>query len=290
MDSARDPSLTKFVAIATKLAAAGVAAPRILASDLNQKFLLLEDFGDNLYLNVINDINCDAMYGSALQALVQMQLNFQDAHTTLEHFNYDFIIKQMEVFKTWFVETHLQRQLPDSDTQIIVNFARWYANFVQQQPLSFVHLDYHSRNLLLLPTATTANLPDSATTGILDFQDAMFGPTVYDLVSLFQDAYISWDPSKVATWLKSYQNLTQPHQQLAYKNFAALMTAFNIVGLQRHLKNLGVFARLMHRDQKPNYLQHIPQLLSYIHATLKQYDFPEVVAIGGLLRKLGVVG
>lgn len=272
MNSEKDPSLNKFIYIAKQLKEIQISAPEILAENKEHGLLLLEDFGDNLYLNSLTHNTCDNLYLDALRALSTMQLNFKE-HATLPQFNLDFVKQQLGVFTTWYLNTHLKIKLSSTEEKIIEDFSLWFTEFLNNQPKSFVHLDYHSRNLIVL---------EKNTPGVLDFQDAMFGPTVYDLVSLFQDAYISWDRSKIEKWLKIYLDMTK-NSSLSYKNFNSLLEAFDIIGLQRHLKNLGVFARLYHRDNKSNYLKDIPQLLSYIQETLDKYNIPEIKNIKNLL-------
>ena len=166
---------------------------------------------------------------------------------------------------------------PGVSTLYLDKLADFFTKVFANQPQTFVHLDYHSRNLLVVKDGSTnKNTYEINIPGVIDFQDAMIGPSVYDLASLFQDAYISWDRIKIEEWLNEY-NIIVKNTKLEYKDTASLIKAFDIVGLQRHIKNLGIFARLHHRDNKSNYLNDIPMLLKYIEMAYNRY--PELAEL-----------
>jgi len=253
-------NLDQFIHIAQHLQAQGLNAPLIVAAAKEQGLLLLADLGDELYLNLLNEATAESLYLPALQALLIMQKSQASA---LAVFDQAFMVTQLEVFRHWYLETHLQLKLK-ADTQKMLNqiFA-WLCAEILQQPYVFTHFDYHSRNLLQVPDQTL---------GILDFQDAMHGPITYDLSSLLKDSYIQWPRDQVKNWVKNFYQLALNEKLLHNTSFEVFWHWFEITGLQRHLKNLGVFARLHHRDGKPHYLQHLPLLLHYIQEVCESYQ------------------
>lgn len=262
MDSNNDPSLEKFIKISEYLSTCGVSVPRIFEKDLDKRFLLLSDFGDDLYLNVLTNNNSDHLYSLALSSLAKIQKkDLTKFFLNFANFSDAFISNQLNVFTEWYLKKHKGFELSVLDLKFINKLSKWFAKIFANMPQAFVHLDYHSRNLLVLKE----NSP-----GIIDFQDAVIGPTVYDLASLFQDAYIFWPRQKVETWLQEY-NALLIGTNLAYKNMSDLYRDFDFVAVQRHLKNLGIFARLYHRDKKEKYLKDIPLLLEYIKSICDKY-------------------
>lgn len=290
MDSKHDTSLEKFVDICIAMKKCNVNTSKIILQDMQERYLLLEDFGDDLYLSILNKNpnNADRLYKDAIDALINLQTNFDCTKHQFKSFSLEFIKQQLGVFQEWYLEKNLKINASAEIKQLLDDLAIWLYTFFAKQPQCFVHLDYHSRNLI----HTNKNNP-----GILDFQDAMIGPSVYDLVSLFQDAYISWDSKKIYEWLNYYNNIVLNKDlksknlqnnianALGYSDINTLIEAFYIVGLQRHLKNLGVFSRLSIRDNKQNYLQHIPLLLKYIEITLENYDQSCLKGLRDLLKK-----
>lgn len=274
MDSKNDPSLERYVEMYNALKKCDVSVPKIIAKDFDKRYLLLEDFGDDLYLNNLSN-NTDKLYKDAISSLIRMQANFDYKNNSLPKFELKFIKDQLSVFSEWYVTKHLGLEFEQHENKLMDDIALWFYNYFEKLPQSFVHKDYHSRNLMLIKN----NNP-----GILDFQDAMLGPNVYDLVSLFQDAYISWNKSRVYNWLTEYNNLVKG-SYLEYKSIEDLTNSFYVVGLQRHIKNLGIFARLCHRDNKPEYLKHIPQLLKYIFNTCQSVQEPIISEFGAMLSK-----
>lgn len=270
------PETTKpFIEIAQLFKNQGLTVPDIIAGDIEQGFLLLSDFGDDLYLQVLKNtskiaLSCDRLYQEALSALLKIHrcqpVGLTDA---LSDFDQPFMYRQLEIFKTWYLEKHLGSQNILSVDQL---FSTWETlesiiqhmiHTILSQPKVLMHRDYHSRNLMVL---------ENDTPGILDFQDAMIGPITYDLVSLLQDCYIAWPRKKVLEWALNFKKmlidatLLSPHVQ--DKQFIQWL---DWTGLQRHLKNLGVFSRLHYRDGKSRYLSDIPMLLKYIAETCHRY-------------------
>ncbi|MEM6405707.1 MAG: phosphotransferase [Pseudomonadota bacterium] len=242
-----------FVDCAARLHAAGVHVPHIMAQDLAQGFLLLEDLGDRLYLHELTTENADTLYGAACRALIRMQ----SAGVTAGLAQYDAILlrQELQLFEDWFLHAYLRLTLtPAEQTMLHTCFTALVEQAVQQ-PQVLVHRDFHARNLLVCAT-------DSP--GIIDFQDAVLGPVTYDLVSLWRDSYIAWSPERVDTWLADYTEQAIAQGMLTVEQGSQMPRWFDWMGVQRQLKIAGIFARLHLRDGKSSYLADIPQTLAYI--------------------------
>ncbi len=247
-----------FAKMAALLAQQGLQVPKVLYSDLDQGFLVLTDFGDRLYLGELTEASADQLYQKAFTALHTIQTCFP----ILPLFDRDFFDRQLGIFEEWYLKKH---QKFSHESQDLLNpiyeklFEVW-----QAQPQVFVHRDYHSRNLMILPE-------DSP--GILDFQDAMIGPITYDLVSLLQDCYISWPRERVQNWVLDFYDAAQEKKRFNRQvSDAEFLRWFDFTGVQRHLKNLGIFTRLHYRDNKSGYLKDIPQVLKYIFEACDRYS------------------
>jgi N-acetylmuramate 1-kinase len=254
MDAPPDKENCKpFIDIAERLHNSGLNAPQIVASDLEQGFLLLTDLGSQLYLSALNT-QVEKLYGEALVALQRMH-----THTSSEGlppYDHALLHREMDLFTDWLVDKHLNLSLSEADQERLEQCFKLLSNSALSQPQVFVHRDYHSRNLMLTPQ----NNP-----GILDFQDAVKGPVTYDLVSLLRDCYIAWPFERVNNWAKAYYKQAQQagilEKGIDEKQF---LHWFDWMGIQRHLKASGIFARLYHRDGKAGYLKDIPRTLNYI--------------------------
>jgi aminoglycoside/choline kinase family phosphotransferase len=255
-------NLPCFIKIAAQLDTLGLMVPKIHAKNEEQGLLLLSDLGDELYLNHLNNDTADHLYQQAMNALLQLQSS-PNTLEALPIFNEDFIVQQLHnTFRVWYLETHLQLKLSPGTLEMLSKTFQWIAQEIQAQPYTLTHMDYHSRNLMVL---------DTGQPGILDFQDAMLGPITYDLSSLLKDSYIHWARPRVLQWLEYYYQQAQLKGLLPTQSFSQFLHSFEITGLQRHLKNLGIFARLNYRDNKPQYLQHVPLLLQYSSDVLLNY-------------------
>lgn len=247
--------LKPFIHIAQVLAKAHVAIPKVIATDLEQGFLLLSDFGDQLLLEVLKPETVDWYYKQAIDTLLKIQ-GCSIADPQLPAFDYQFMMQEMNLCSQWFFKDYLKLELTSEESLLLSNSMDWIASKVASQPITFIHRDYHSRNLMVIQQYGNQDL------GIIDFQDAMRGPITYDLVSLLKDCYISWPREKIIHWVHYYYE----SQPLANKYFAPneFIQAFDFCGLQRHLKVLGVFCRLYLRDDKPGYLTDLPLVLKYV--------------------------
>jgi aminoglycoside/choline kinase family phosphotransferase len=244
---------TPFVQVETLLRDAGLHAPEILALDLEQGFLLLEDLGSRSYLDALNDASVDALYGDALQALLTMQRKVPV--TRLPPYDRALLEREMQLFDQWLLHRHLGIVLDAPARQVLRTAVETLVENALAQPVVCVHRDYHSRNLMVV---------DGLNPGIIDFQDAVAGPVSYDLVSLLRDCYVRWDDARVDAWVEGYWNNARAAGMLADVTLAQLLSWFDLMGVQRHLKAAGIFARLYHRDGKPGYLGDIPRTLGYI--------------------------
>lgn len=249
-----------FVHAANVFGASGVSVPVIHAADLEQGFLLLSDFGNQTYLSRLNAETAPALYREAWQALVRLQLASRPAD--FAPYSRELLLRELMLYPDWYVARHKGITLSDEDRATMMTaFERILANNLAQ-PTVTVHRDFHSRNLMVL---------DAASPGILDFQDAVHGPITYDLVSLLRDAYISWDEAQILDWTIRYWQDARQAGLPVRDDFADFYRDFEWMGLQRHIKVLGIFARLYHRDGKSNYLKDMPLVLEYTRQALRRY-------------------
>ena len=253
-----------FIEIADYLARMDLNSPRVLDADLERGFLLLTDLGSTLYLSELrNDCSCaNKLYEDAISALVRMQRLGAEFQSRLPPYDEKLLSFELSLFHDWLCERHLKIEFTESDEGQWQECCRLLIENALQQAKVFVHRDYHSRNLML----TGANNP-----GILDFQDAVEGPLTYDLVSLLKDCYVRWPGERVSAWaLQFYDQLDgRLIEQLDAEQF---IRHFDLMGIQRHLKAAGIFARLMHRDGKTGYMPDVPRALEYIEALKGKYD------------------
>ncbi len=259
----------EFVAVARWLGAQGVTAPVVQAADLARGYLLLPDLGDRQYLPELNAASADALYGDALRALLLMQRGDTAGFVDWQLPDYDaeLLQREMALFPEWFVEKLLGHALDDSERALLADtFARLTDNALAQ-PQVFVHRDYHARNLLVLAQGNP---------GVLDFQDAVRGAITYDLVSLLRDCYIRWPEARVRGWALAYRDQARAAGLIDEVDDAAFLRWFDLMGLQRHIKVLGIFARLWLRDGKAGYLKDLPLVIHYTLDVAGRY--PELAA------------
>ncbi len=263
-----------FVAIAKALHPLGLEVPQILAEDITQGFMLISDFGDQQYLSVLNENNADALYKTALQSLTLMQACRKVPNWTLPAFDHSFMLRELKEFKHWFVERYLELPLTTQEETLLQTTFDRLCSTAGQQPQVFIHRDYHSANLMVLPDKQA---------GILDFQDASIGPLTYDLVSLLRDCYIDWPDEKVQTWAGHYYELLFDGQHLKAISKEQFLSWFDWMGLQRHMKALFIFARKYLRDRVPRYLHYLPRTLNYVVKISARY--PELRAFHHYVRE-----
>lgn len=245
-----------FVQIATELHELGLNVPKVLAKDLAQGFLLLSDLGTKTYLSVLNENNAEQLYLDALQPLISLQTKANPAH--LPAYDDKLLAFEMSLFKDWLAEKHCDLSMNNLDNQIWLEAQNVLIKSALAQPKVYVHRDYHSRNLMFSDGSFGKN------PGILDFQDAVAGPLTYDAVSMLRDCYVVWPAEQVLEWQRQYFLLLVEAGKLSKDEWQGFVEAFDLMGIQRHLKAAGIFARLYHRDGKDGYLKDIPPTLDYI--------------------------
>lgn len=242
-----------FIDVSKRLLEAGLNVPEVLAQDLERGFLLLTDLGCDLYLTLLSAETVERLYADAIKRLVTMQKQARIAH--LPPYDRRLLREEMELFRVWLVGQELGIALNPQQHKLLDRAFDLLADSALAQPQVFVHRDYHSRNLLY----TTQNNP-----GILDFQDAVLGPVSYDPVSLLRDCYIHWPIEQVEAWAFGYYEQARQASLIPHISADVFLRWFDLMGVQRHLKASGIFARLWHRDGKPGYLPDVPRTLSYI--------------------------
>lgn len=262
-----------FIAIATAMAGTGVHVPEIIDKELDAGFLLLSDLGERQYLPALNDATVDTLYGDALQALLLLQ-QARPPEGLLPAYSRKLLLTEMNLFPEWFIRGYLKLTIaPEVNEQMHAVF-RQLADQALSQPQVWVHRDYHSRNLMVMDADDAADQSGviQYNPGILDFQDAVLGPICYDLVSLLRDCYIQWPASRVEGWVSDYYICLLERRLLpAGTSLAEFRRWFDWMGVQRHLKAIGIFARLKIRDDKPGYIADIPRTLKYILQVSRVY-------------------
>ena len=297
-----------FLHIAQLFQDAGIHVPHVYAHDLKQGFLLLSDLGNTTYLQALGEGSADtarALYGAATDTLIKIQLATRE--NELPPYNEAVLLREMRLFPEWYITKHLNVTLSEAQhAKLETVFARIVANNLAQ-PKVYVHRDYHSRNLMVVdsnryphfphtnPDGTTSHSTKPASgqvagyppageganaslredclisPGILDFQDALYGPITYDLASLFKDAYIRWEEAEIIDWLVRYWEKARKVGLPVADDFSVFYRDYEWMAVQRHLKVLGIFARLYHRDGKDGYLKDLPLVMSYLRAACARY-------------------
>ncbi len=254
-----------FVKIAKLLLDAGLNAPQILAQDLTHGFLLLSDLGDTTYLSQLNAerenvSHVQKLYSDATNALIKMQLASQS--DVLPAYDEALLTRELQLFPDWYVSKHLGVSLNTEQQAVLNNTFNLLNQNILAQGQVTVHRDYHSRNLMV----TEANNP-----GVLDFQDAVYGAITYDLVSLLKDAYIEWEEEQIIDWAVRYWQPAKKAGLPVPDDFSEFYRDFEWMGAQRHIKVLGIFARLSHRDGKDGYLKDMPLVMRYLRKVCERY-------------------
>jgi aminoglycoside/choline kinase family phosphotransferase len=261
-----------FVHVAELLVAAGVHAPKVHAADLGAGFLLLSDLGTRTYLAELGPENADALMRDATDALIRWQLATRPGE--LPPYDEALLRREMNLFPDWYVARHRQISLSAQQAQALEDIFATLVKSALAQPTVYVHRDYMPRNLMV----------SEPNPGVLDFQDAVIGPITYDMVSLLRDAFISWEEERVLDWTVRYWEKARRGRLPVAPDFGEFWRAFEWMGLQRHLKVLGIFARINYRDGKPKYLEDTPRFLGYARAVAKRYR--ELAPLAKLLDEL----
>ena len=258
-----------FVHVAALMANAGLNVPAVLAQDLTLGFLLLSDLGSTTYLAALNDDNADVLFSDAIDALIRWQLASREG--VLPPYDEALLRRELDLFPEWYVRRHLGIELDALQRESLEAVFRLVLSNNLAQPCTFVHRDYMPRNLML----TEPN------PGVLDFQDAVYGPVSYDVACLFKDAFVSWEERRVLDWTIRYWERARRAGLPVNSDFGEFYRDFEWMGLQRHLKVLGIFARICHRDGKPAYVKDTPRFLGYVRAVAGRY-----ASLAPLLRLL----
>jgi aminoglycoside/choline kinase family phosphotransferase len=241
---------------------AGAHVPDVIATDLERGFLLLSDLGSTTYLAALTESNADELYGDAIDALIRIQLASRP--NALPAYDRALLKRELDLFPEWYLAKHVKLELSESQSsQLAAVFENILSVNLAESPV-YVHRDYHSRNLMV-----TANNP-----GIVDFQDAVYGPVSYDLVSLFKDAYIAWPEERALDWLIRYWEKARSAGLPVRADFGEFHRDYEWMGVQRHVKVLGIFARLWHRDGKDGYLKDMPLVARYLRTACERYRAP----------------
>jgi len=248
-----------FVHVAGLLHEAGVHAPEILAQDLDRGLLLLTDLGSTTYLDALDASNADVLFRDALDALVKWQLASRP--DALPPYDEALLRRELNLFPDWYVARHLGSPLTAPQQEVLEQVQALLLQNILAQPRVFVHRDYMPRNLMVC----------EHNPGVLDFQDAVHGPISYDVASLFRDAFISWEEERVLDWSVRYWEKARRAGLPVDADFGAFYRDLEWMGLQRHLKVLGIFARINYRDGKPNYLADTPRFVNYVRNTAARY-------------------
>jgi aminoglycoside/choline kinase family phosphotransferase len=261
-----------FVKVAGLLRAAGVNAPRIEAQDIARGFLLLTDFGNTTYLAALDEANAQALFGDAIEALVRWQLASRAGE--LPPYDEALLRRECALYPDWYVARHLQVTLATAQRRTLDEMTSLIVARALSQPQVYVHRDYMPRNLMV----TDPN------PGVIDFQDAVYGPITYDLVSLMRDAFVSWDEDRVIDWCARYWEKAKRAGLPVDPDFGAFYRDFEWMGLQRHLKVMGIFARIHFRDGKSGYLEDTPRFVRYARAVAERYR--ELAPLARLMAEL----
>jgi aminoglycoside/choline kinase family phosphotransferase len=263
-----------FVEVADILRRAGITVPDVRAVDLERGFTLLSDLGNTRYQDALSDDTADRLYRDAIATLARMQRSVSANECQRPLYDAALLQRELNLFREWYLERLLGIDLGPPAAAQFEAVCSTLVDSALDQPTVFVHRDFHSRNLMVHPDGNP---------GVLDFQDAVVGPVSYDLVSLLRDCYIDWPENQVNGWMENYLALTRTQALLTDAQIDRFPRWFDLMGMQRHLKAVGIFARLKIRDGKAGYLGDIPRTLGYVTAVCAKY--PEFSGFGAFLRR-----
>ena len=264
--------IAPYLKVSSLLEQAGAHVPHVHASDNRRGFIVMEDLGGTQYLSVLKaGRGVDKLYGDALTTLANIQVRGLHASQQLPPYDRGPLERELNLMPEWFLVRHLRLELTPEERALLTVTNEFLINEALLQPQVFVHRDYHSRNLMLLPQSSS----DNRGPGVIDFQDALRGPVGYDLVSLLKDCYISWSRERVEKWVKGYRRVLGNLGANVGDSEYQFIRWFDLIGVQRHIKVLGIFCRLWYRDGKVGYLADLPLTFEYVRDACRRY--PELV-------------
>ncbi|MEG3592127.1 MAG: phosphotransferase [Pseudomonadota bacterium] len=261
-----------FIKISQLFANAGINVPKIIEHNEQQGLILLTDFGDDLYLYKLNSDNSHELYRDAIRSLHEIQ---KISATSLPEYTTNLLVQEMELFTQWYLKKHLSQDISANMQKLIKETHGTLVKSALEQPAVTVHRDYHSRNLIYTNKRNPA---------IIDYQDAVAGPITYDLVSLLRDCYINWEEEQIINWINYYKSSAEVQSLISGIDDKTFIKWFDYMGIQRHLKAIGIFCRLNYRDNKNFYLDDIPRTMQYILDVSKKY--PELNKFHNLIMEL----
>ncbi len=257
-----------FAKVAAALRQQSVMVPEVYALDAERNWMLLSDLGETLFGEVLTEESVNMLYSEALMTLLQIQ-QIPDECVALPSYDRETLRREMDLFSEWFVGKMLNYELSDEERALIHSTLTYLEDQALEQPIVFVHRDYHSRNLMYR---------EGIAPGVIDFQDALRGPITYDVVSLLRDCYVRWQPEQVRRWAITYANMAIELGLMPAVDEDTFLRWFDTMGLQRHIKVLGIFARLSLRDNKHNYLNDLPLVIRYTLEVARQYPKTQAFA------------
>ena len=265
--------LSSFLDITKRLSKAKINVPEIFELDEDLGFILMSDLGKTKYLDKLNDETVYCLYTDAMDTIHKMQTEVDVS--SLKNFDSKELITEMDLFKDWFLEKHLNHNFDNEGLNNIQECFNSITKIILEIPTVFVHRDFHSRNLMI----TDSNNP-----GVLDYQDALIGPITYDAVSLLKDCYVNWDKKLITEMLSTYyKKIKADYNNIGFDEFSFW---FDVVGLQRHFKAIGIFSRLNYRDNKITFMQDIPRTYKYVDEVVNKYT--ELKSVKEMLNEMGV--
>lgn len=265
-----------FITIANLLAKQGLNVPHIIAADTEQGFILLSDLGKHTWLEILTLQNADSLFSQAIKSLITLQQI--PSPEQLPHYDEAILQRELNLFPEWYLNKHCNIVLTETQQLLWEKNCKKLINSALQQPKVLVHRDYMPRNLM----------QSEPNPGILDFQDAVYGPITYDITCLFKDAFISWPQPLVEQWLHRYWQEAKQANLPVHEHFKDFQLASDLMGVQRHLKVIGIFSRILHRDGKPKYVQDVPRFFSYINEVISRHP-NELHELKELLSQLELV-
>ena len=265
--------LSPFLDITKRLSKANINVPEIFELDEDLGFILMSDLGKTKYLDKLNDETVYCLYTDAIDTIYKMQTEVDASN--LKNFDSKELITEMDLFKDWFLKKHLNHNFDNEGLNNIQECFDSLVKIILEIPTTFVHRDFHSRNLMI----TDSNNP-----GVLDYQDALIGPITYDAVSLLKDCYVNWDKKLITEMLSTYyKKIKADYNNIEFDEFSFW---FDVVGLQRHFKAIGIFSRLNYRDNKITFMQDIPRTYKYVDEVVNKYT--ELTSVKEILNEMDI--